>query len=61
MMKKIATFIGLILVAQQSLAGLVSLGANPLSVGGLPLELGGMAAIAAVSLIIGTQLIKRRK
>ena len=34
----------------------------PAAVGGaLPLEFGGIAAIAGLSLIIGTQLIKRKK
>jgi hypothetical protein len=51
-LNKIYTLLGLALVAQQSFAG------DPVQ---LPLEMGGVAAVAALSLIIATQLIKRRK
>ena len=50
---KLYPLLGLPLVAQQSFAGEVT---TP-----LPLEMGGIAAVAALSLIIATQLIKRRK
>ena len=61
--------LGIFLIAQQSLAG-VEAGADlgfrmgdPLgSVAGssLPMGIGGIAGIAALSLIIGAQLIKRK-
>ena len=41
--------------------GPTPLGGEQLGIVGLPLETGGMMAIAAVSLIIGAQLIKRKK
>ena len=46
--------LGLALIAEQSIAG-----TGP----GIPvpMEMGGIAAAAAISLIIATQLIKRRK
>lgn len=47
--------LGLTLVAQQSTASV------PLGIIPVPLEMGGIAAAAAVSLIIAVQLIKRRK
>ena len=46
--------LGLVLIAEQSIAG-ISAGTP------VPMELGGIAAVAALSLIIATQLIKRRK
>ena len=50
--------LGLMFIAQQSVADATT----PLGVPApMPLEMGGVAAIAAVSLMIGTQLIKRRK
>ncbi len=61
------TILGLSLIAQHSLAGGVGLGTNvgdPLSLvvgSALPLGIGGIAGIAAISLIIGIQLIKRKK
>ena len=57
------TILGLMFLAQASTAQVplaVSLPA-PLDIVGMPLEIGGVTAIAAVSLIIGAQLIKRRK
>lgn len=45
---------GLVLIAEQSIAG-ISAGTP------VPMEMGGIAAAAAISLIIATQLIKRRK
>jgi hypothetical protein len=61
MAKNTLAILGLIFVAQLSMAG----GPGPLppslGTGGLPLDMGGVAAIAAVSLIIGAQLIKRRE
>ncbi len=45
---------GLLLIAEQSIAG-VAVGTP------VPMEMGGIAAAAAISLIIATQLIKRRK
>ena len=69
MLKIANTILGVFLIAQQSLAG-VEAGADlglrmgdPLgSVVGssLPMGIGGIAGIAALSLIIGAQLIKRR-
>jgi hypothetical protein len=47
--------LGLTLLAQQSAASV------PLGIIPVPLEMGGIAAAAAVSLIIAVQLIKRRK
>jgi len=46
--------LGLVLIAQQSTAGIPA--GTP-----VPMEMGGIAAAAAISLIIATQLIKRRK
>jgi hypothetical protein len=53
---------GLLLIAEQSLAG------SPLSVVvgtglgvSLPLGIGGIASIAAIGLILGVQVIKRNK
>jgi hypothetical protein len=59
---KTRMFLGLLLSSQFSMAGgIVPLGV-PLGGGqGLPLELGGIAGVAALTLIIATQLIKRRK
>jgi hypothetical protein len=57
--KHICKTLGLMLATNCVTAGEVPLG---IVVGTpVPLGLGGVAAIAAVSLIIGTQLIKRRK
>ena len=56
--QKILPAMGLLLVAGQSSAGIVPMGTAPTPMG---LELGGIAAVAAISLIIATQLIKRRK
>jgi hypothetical protein len=53
------TVSALMLVSQYSMA--VALGTAPLSTAPLPLDIGGIVAIGAASLIIGTQLIKRRK
>ena len=50
---KVSALSGLLLVAQPGMAENVSTG--------LPLEMGGIAAIAAASLIIAVQLVKRRK
>ena len=47
--------IGLVLIAEQSIAGTIPVGTP------VPMEMGGIAAAAAISLIIATQLIKRRK
>ena len=60
MAKNTLAILGLIFVAQLSMAGGVPL-PPALGSGGLPLDMGGVAAIAAVSLIIGAQLIKRRE
>ena len=46
--------VGLLLIAEQSTAGIAA--GTP-----VPMEMGGIAAAAAISLIIATQLIKRRK
>lgn len=46
--------VGLVLIAEQSIAG-VPVGTP------VPMEMGGIAAAAAISLIIASQLIKRRK
>jgi hypothetical protein len=46
-----STFFGLLISAPFALAGEVP----------LPLEIGGIAAVAGLTLIIATQLIKRRK
>ena len=51
---------GLLLTASHSFAGTPA-PAVGLSIEALPLDTGGLAAIAAVSLIIGAQAIKRRK
>lgn len=51
--KKVPALLGLLLVAQP---GLAENAATP-----LPLEMGGIAAVAAASLIIAVQLVKRRK
>jgi hypothetical protein len=48
--------LGLLLVANQSFAVQALGDPSP-----MPLEMGGIAAVAALSLIIATQLIKRRK
>jgi hypothetical protein len=58
--KKFYAIPGLMLVAQHSMAGFVPLPVD-LSIPSLPVEIGGVAAIAAVSFIIGAQLIRRRK
>ena len=52
--------IGLILVAQESMAGLPALGLPTLP-SALPLGMGGIAGAAVVGLIVGIQLIKRKK
>lgn len=58
-MHKLYPLLGMALVAQQSLAGD---GGGPPNPGpGLSLEMGGIAAVAALSLIVATQLIKHRK
>jgi hypothetical protein len=65
-MLKIANIIlGVFLIAQQSLAGGelgIGLGEPLGTVAGsaLPMGIGGIAGIAALSLIIGAQLIKRK-
>jgi len=68
--KNAYTMLGVFLIAQQSMAGVeagTGLGfpvGDPLGqVAGsaLPLGIGGIAGIAAISLIIGIQLIKRKK
>jgi hypothetical protein len=59
--KKIYAIIGLMLAAQFSMAGTVTLPVVGLGIGPLSAEIGGVAAIAAVSFIIGAQLIRRRK
>jgi len=51
----------LMLVSQYSMAAPVALGVAQLSTAPLPLDIGGIVAIGAASLIIGAQLIKRRK
>lgn len=52
-------FFSTLLLSQFSTASVpVPLGLDPQ---GLPFEIGGMAGVAALSLIIATQLIKRRK
>ena len=51
-----ALFAGLMPLAQFSAAG-VPVGV----IMGTPLEMGGIAGVAALSLIIATQLVKRRK
>ena len=63
MAKNTLAILGLIFVAQLSMAGgpVVPMPIEPLGFVGVPLDMGGVAAIAAVSLIIGAQLIKRRK
>ncbi len=68
--RNVTVFMGLGLVAQQSVAGTalgLPLGLQlglplglPLSTA-LPFGLGGAAGIAVVALVIGTQLINRRK
>ena len=58
--KKIYAIPGLMLVAQHSMASPVAMSVG-LGMPFLPLEIGGVAAIAAVSFIIGAQLIRRRK
>lgn len=55
--KKVYPLLGLLLIADQGYAGQVPMGIPQ----DMPLELGGIAAVAALSLIIATQLIKRRK
>jgi hypothetical protein len=50
---KTSTVLGLLLSAPFSMAGVF-----PVPV---PLEIGGIAGVAALTLIIATQLIKRRK
>jgi membrane protein implicated in regulation of membrane protease activity len=61
MMKYMLPTMGLILVAQESAAGLIiPMGLSTMP-SALPLGMGGFAGVAIVSLIIGTQLIKRRK
>ena len=53
---------GLMLLAQIAVAGRpIPLPVEPLSIIDLPLDMGGAVAIAAVSLVIGAQLIKRKK
>ena len=60
-----AAVVGSMLLAQQGFAGSVPMGGPVL--GGeamstaMPFGMGGAAAIAAVSLILGIQLIKRKK
>ena len=52
----------LMLLAQVAVAGRpIPLPIEPLSIIDLPLDMGGTVAIAAVSLVIGAQLIKRKK
>jgi hypothetical protein len=51
---------GLMLVAQESMAGLPVLGLPTLP-SALPLGMGGVAGVAVVGLIVGIQLIKRKK
>jgi hypothetical protein len=57
-LNKLYPLLGAALFAQQGLAGIPPIDPPP---PGLPLEMGGIAAVAALSLIIATQLIKRRK
>ena len=76
--KRFYLALGLLSIAQQSMAGVttgqqtgINVGESvgnilgvilPVEAGGaVPLGIGGMAVIAALSLIIGSQLIKRRK
>lgn len=62
MMKNLFPALGLMLVAQESMAGLplgLPLGLNLPSA--LPFGISGVAGLAIVSLIIGTQVIKRKK
>ena len=59
------TILGLFLLAQHSLAGVeagIPEGGTVGSVAGssLPMGIGGIAGVAALSLIIGVQLIKRK-
>lgn len=68
MITRVIGFFGLFLaglqVANAAVVGLPSaapLGIQGFSAAALPLDVGGLAAIATVSLVIGAQLIKRRK
>ena len=58
MMKSVFPVMGLMLVAQESMAGL-PLGLNLPSA--LPFGMSGVVGLAAVGLIIGIQVIKRKK
>jgi hypothetical protein len=63
-MKNMTPYSGLVLLlcAHHSMAGTpVSLPVAPLSAAPLPLDISGIAAIAGVTLILGIQLIKRKK
>jgi hypothetical protein len=69
MLKIANTILGVFLIAQQSLAGVETgadlgfpMGETVGSIAGssLPMGIGGIAGIAALSLIIGAQLIKRK-
>jgi hypothetical protein len=69
MLKIANTILGTFLIAQQSLAGVEAGTDLGFSVGqtvgidagsSLPMGIGGVAGIAALSLIIGAQLIKRK-
>ena len=51
---------GLMLMAQESMAGLTPMGLPTLP-SALPLGMGGIASAAVVGLIVGIQLIKRKK
>ena len=56
---------GSVLLAQQGFAGIIPMGSPVLGAEAMstamPFGMGGAAAIAAVSLILGIQLIKRKK
>ena len=58
--KNLPAALGLFLVAQHSMAGVVASVVGVPTGGALPLGIGGITGIATVSLIIGVQLIKRR-
>ena len=58
MMKPMIALTGLMLVAQESLAGIV-MGIQMPSA--LPMGMSGIVGIAAIALIVGTQVIKRKK
>ena len=60
MIRYLIPMIGFMLVAQESIAGLQPL-VLPTLPSALPMGMGGIATAAAVGLIVGIQLIKRKK